>query len=134
MKKIFLTFFIFSIINTCFGQNEYQAQLYSLTDRLNAFEKKHLLRKVVDRDFLPDKLDLIKDLHRLGEEAATAGIENTLEAELGILINSSTEAACNRLNFLEYYLTYKRDLYKLNYDRSKTIFLSLFLKVKSLEK
>ena len=136
MKRYLLTILFLTIAIISFAQNEYQSQLYSLNDRLISLEKKYLLRKTADDKFHLDKFELIKDYHRLGEEAGLAGINKTLDAELSDLINSTAEIACNRLNFLEYYLVYdkNKELYKTNFDRSKTIYLSLYLKVKALEK
>lgn len=136
MRKYLLTIGILTTTIMCFAQNEYQSQLYSLNDKLNSFEKKYLLKKEADDAFLSDKLDLIKDLHRLGEEAEQAALNQSLDMELSDLISATTEIACNRLNFLEYYLHYdkNKELYKTNYDRSKAIYLSLYLKVKALEK
>lgn len=134
MKKNYLVICILILTMNCFAQDEYQSQLYSLNDRLNLLEKTYLLKKKVDNKFLSDKLDLIKDLHRLGEESELAGIDKKLNIELSDLLSIVTEIACNRLNFLENYLHYKKELYKTNYDRSKVIYLSLYLKVKALEK
>jgi hypothetical protein len=136
MKKAILTTFLLTVGIIAFAQNEYQAQLYSLNDRLISLEKKYLAKKIADDKFHLDKFELIKDYHRLGEEAGLAGINKTLDSELSDLISSTTEIACNRLNFLEYYLVYdkNKELYKINIDRSKTIYLSLYLKVKALEK
>jgi hypothetical protein len=100
---------------------------------LNSFESKLLEKNKLDNSIAIEKLELIKDLHRLGEESVQAGINKTINSELSDLISLTTEIACNRLNMLEYYINYKRDLYKINYERSKTIFLSLYLKVKALE-
>lgn len=136
MKKFFLTVIILTIGVITFAQNEYQSQLYSLNDRLNSLEKLYLPKKAADDKFLLDKFDLIKDYHRLAEEAGLAAINKLLDKELSDLISTTTDIACSRLNFLEYYLVYdkNKELYKTNFERSKTIYLSLYLKVKALEK
>ncbi len=133
MKKQIFTISILLYSAICLSQNEYQSQLYSLTERLNTFEKKYVLKKKLDNSFGTEKLELIKDFHRLGEESMQAGMNKDISYELSDLIGITTEIACNRLNILEYYLNYNNDLYKTNYARSKTIFLSFYLKVKALE-
>ena len=121
------------ITNFCYSQNEYQSQLYLLNERINKFEKKYLALNEIDSHFGETKLDLIKDLHRLGEEASSAGIEKDINTELGQLISDTTEFGCMKLNLLESYLGYHKEIYKENLNRTKTIFLSLYLKVKALE-
>ena len=137
MKHYFtllLTIILSSIITLTFAQNEYQIQLYELTGRLNVLEKTYATTGLYSKVFLENKLDLTKDFHRLGEAAGEAVINQDLDKELGDLILTTSELAVLRLTFLEYYLHYKKEMYKVNYDKSKAIFLSLFLRVKALEK
>ncbi len=133
MKKQIFTVAILLYNIICFAQNEYQTQLYTLTEHLNSFEKKYLLKKKSDNSLGDEKFELIKDFHRLGEESMQAGIHKDISYELSDLISLTPEIACNRLNMIEYYVNYNRDIYKLNYDRSKIIYLSFYLKIKVLE-
>lgn len=133
MKKVVLCIALSVLSISGFGQNAYQQQLYFLTQKLDAFEAQSLSSRKVDVAFGDSKLELIKDFHRLGEEAFRAGLQQKQSEELGSLINLTTDIACDRLDMLDYYLRYNNDLYKVNLDRSKTIFMSFYLKIKALE-
>ena len=133
MLKSFLSISILFFCITSFSQNEFQSQLYILHNRLTKLEKESLLKKSGDNAFFTVKLDLVKDFHRLQEETMQAQLDKNIDSELANLISLTSEIGCNRLDFLANYLQFRKDLYKINYDRSKIIYLSLYLKVKNLE-
>lgn len=134
MKVTFIAILSVCLINQASSQNEYQSQLYQINETLNSFETKSLQTKNADMSFLNKKLEIVKDFHRLSEEVQMEAIKGNVDKELAAVIAHTCEFGVQRLALLYTYFKFKTDIYKTNYDRTKTIYVSMYLKVKALEK
>lgn len=121
---------LFSILS--FSQNSYQNNLYDLDKQIKIMEKK-LKNEVLTYELLNEKLDLIKSINRLSEQALSDSLDDFLSVELGELIFYTCEYGKLKLDLLQSYRNFKNEFYLNRYNEVSSIYLSFFFKVKTKE-
>ena len=134
MKRILITFIFCSAIFTCYCQNDFRYKINSINTDLISIEKKCMLNKdyVFSLAFLSEKLEFAKSCHRFSENIEELIIKEATNVEFGEILIATTEIALNRIKFLELSMRFSENklLYYNNYEKSRQIYQSLFLKVK----
>ncbi|ALU27442.1 hypothetical protein [Myroides odoratimimus] len=130
IKKVSIILFIL-ITNHVIGQNSFQYNLYELNDEIQILQSE--IKKTIDDESLIAMLELTKKLNRLSEEASYAMLKNNLDSELSDLINFVCELGKQKLNMLIAYKRYKNEYYLKRFNDLDKIYLSVYLKVKTIE-
>ena len=115
-----------------YSQNSYQKNFYELNKEINLIQKK-LKDNKLSIDLMNEKFEIVKSLNRLGEETLQASLDGEINEELGDLINYACEIGREKINFLESYKKYNNQFYLQKFKELDSIYLSIYLKVKTKE-
>lgn len=115
-----------------YSQNSYQKNFYELNKEINLVQKK-LQDSKLTIDLMNEKFEIVKSLNRLGEETLQASLDGEINEELGDLINYACEIGREKINFLESYKKYNNQFYLQKFKELDSIYLSIYLKVKTKE-
>lgn len=115
-----------------YSQNSYQKNFYELNKEINLIQKK-LKDNKLTIDLMNEKFEIVKSLNRLGEETLQASLDGEINEELGDLINYACEIGREKINFLESYKKYNNQFYLQKFKELDSIYLSIYLKVKTKE-